>query len=196
VEAVPAASLVEPASPASPETTPEPAAPLPAPEPVTHGPTPEIAPSAPESTPAPREETMSAPAPEPPHKNPNPSLPHTAGKTFMHSHAPVAAKSGGATTGGTALSSRPRYLSNPKPDYPSEALWQHQEGSVLLSVDVSSSGQATDVILKRSSGFPLLDQSAIRAVRRWTFQPAQTAGLPVSARVEVPVRFSLSDTRR
>jgi len=102
----------------------------------------------------------------------------------------------GPIKGTSGISTRARYLSNPKPDYPSEARMAHQEGAVLLSVEVSADGRATEVSLKHSSGYPLLDRAAIEAVREWIFQPAQAAGLPVSSRVDVPVRFSLSDSHR
>ncbi len=55
------------------------------------------------------------------------------------------------------------------------------------------SGRPTGVAVKQSSGVAILDQAAIAAVRRWTFEPARTAGLPVASTVEVPVRFSLSE---
>jgi protein TonB len=43
----------------------------------------------------------------------------------------------------------------------------------------------------RSSGFSLLDQAAVAAVRGWLFEPASRNGFPVAARVEVPVHFVL-----
>jgi len=33
--------------------------------------------------------------------------------------------------------------------------------------------------------------AALRAVRRWTFEPARTAGIPTASKVEIPVRFDL-----
>jgi protein TonB len=68
-----------------------------------------------------------------------------------------------------------------------------QQGVVMVSVEVSADGRASDVSVSRSSGFPQLDEAAERAVRRWIFEPAKSAGLPVASRVEVPVRFSLSE---
>ena len=86
-----------------------------------------------------------------------------------------------------------RYRSNPRPPYPEEARRLHQEGVVLLSVEVSEEGLPMNVSLKHSSGSNLLDQAAIQAVKRWTFEPARAGALPVASRVDVPVRFSLSD---
>ena len=72
-----------------------------------------------------------------------------------------------------------------------EARRQRQQGTVLFDVQVGADGRAASVKLKHSSGFPLLDQAALEAVRRWTFEPARTGGIPISSHVEVPVRFAL-----
>jgi protein TonB len=48
------------------------------------------------------------------------------------------------------------------------------------------------VSVSRGSGYPELDEAAVRAVRRWMFEPARAAGLPVASHVDIPVRFSLS----
>jgi periplasmic protein TonB len=52
------------------------------------------------------------------------------------------------------------------------------------------------VEVRRSSGFPLLDDSARTTVRqRWRFIPAERDGHPVESRVTVPIRFRLDDAR-
>jgi len=86
-----------------------------------------------------------------------------------------------------------RYLNNPKPEYPEIARQLRQQGVSLLGVEVGADGHPNQVSLSKSSGFPLLDHAAIRAVRRWTFRPARAGDVPVSSHVEVPVRFSLAD---
>ena len=113
--------------------------------------------------------------------------------------APAPRGGAAAGTGRPALSagpgpgnSPPRYRSNPRPEYPAEARRLRQQGRVLLEVEVSAEGQPASVSLKRSSGVASLDAAALAAVRRWTFEPARTAGLPVAARVEVPVQFDLT----
>jgi protein TonB len=62
----------------------------------------------------------------------------------------------------------------------------------MVVAQVSANGRTSSVSLMRSSGFPLLDAAAVNAVRRWTFVPAQAAGVAIPSRVEVPVNFSLS----
>jgi protein TonB len=90
-------------------------------------------------------------------------------------------------------SSVPRYRNTPEPEYPPAARRERQEGVVLLAVDVGTNGRPTAVAVQRSSGFPLLDAAALAGVRRWRFEPARAAGVPVASRVEVPIRFSLSE---
>jgi protein TonB len=188
VEAAPAAAstLEAPAAPVPPQPTPEtpkasPDLPTPPPEPT---PNPDAIPP-PESTPVPQHPHPSPRTQQQKHSKPYP----------LHSAPTASANLTGAPSHATAvggLGSQVHYLSNPKPDYPEQARIQHQEGVVLLDVIVGANGRPTSVTLRRTSGFPLLDSAAIQAVRRWTFDPARAAGLPVPSTVEIPLRFSLS----
>jgi periplasmic protein TonB len=157
-------------------------APPPPPEPTPPPPPPEPAPM--------REESKEPPPPELAREKPKPPANTQSQKKI----APTATATG-AITSGPMVSAHPRYRSNPKPEYPPEARRLRQQGLVLLSVQVGADGRPSDVSLKRSSGFPALDQAANQAVRRWSFEPARVAGLAVASRVDVPVRFSLSDAR-
>lgn len=84
-----------------------------------------------------------------------------------------------------------RYRFAPAPPYPAEALRRKIEGLVLLSVVVDTEGRAQAVALRRSSGSALLDETALRAVRGWRFEPARVSGASIVCQVEVPVRFRL-----
>lgn len=92
---------------------------------------------------------------------------------------------------GASMDSKPGYLKNPAPAYPVEAKRLGQEGLVILSVKVSSSGAPLDVVLKQSAGYSLLDEAALKAVRRWKFQAARIGSFAVESQAEVPVRFRL-----
>jgi len=85
-----------------------------------------------------------------------------------------------------------RNQTNPKPVYPPEARRKRQEGVARLGVKIGADGLPKEVVIKQSSGFSSLDEAAIQAVKRWTFEPAMTAGVPVATYSEVPIRFSLS----
>jgi protein TonB len=82
---------------------------------------------------------------------------------------------------------------NRPPFYPDRAKRDHEQGRVILRVDVSAEGRAAGVAILRTSGFPDLDQSAAEAVRSWRFIPASRAGQPVSGVAQVPVSFTLAD---
>jgi protein TonB len=85
------------------------------------------------------------------------------------------------------------YLGNPRPPYPLVARRRGMEGVVLLRVLVAPDGHVASIDVARGSGFPVLDRSALDAVRDWRFRPASQGGKAVEALVEVPIRFSLSD---
>ncbi len=89
------------------------------------------------------------------------------------------------------MQAEPDYLSNPAPAYPAESRRLGQEGLVILSVDVNREGSAVRIDIKQSTGYPNLDNAAIKAVRRWKFSPAKIGQLAVDSKVEVPIRFQL-----
>ncbi len=60
-----------------------------------------------------------------------------------------------------------------KPSYPRIARDAGLEGVVLLSLDVDPSGNVIDVRLEESSGHPALDNSAIKQVENWKFEPSE-----------------------
>ena len=95
----------------------------------------------------------------------------------------------------TARVTQVGYRSSPSPIYPDEARRSHQQGVVLLNVEVSSDGRPQEVILKKSSSFRSLDDAAIQAVHRWTFIPAYDGGVPIKSRVDVPVKFSIENLK-
>lgn len=88
-----------------------------------------------------------------------------------------------------------RYDRNPAPAYPSEARRRGWEGRVLLSVEILENGRPERVTVKQSSGYSVLDEAAMGAVRRWTFIPAQRDGQPIRSLAEVPIVFSLRNRR-
>lgn len=83
------------------------------------------------------------------------------------------------------------YLHNPKPVYPPLSRRQSEEGKVLLKVRVSAQGNALEVVISRSSGFPRLDSAAVEAVTHWRFVPAKRGDETVDSSVIVPITFAL-----
>jgi periplasmic protein TonB len=191
VSAPPEASVIEPAPPA---ISPAPV-PIPPPEP-----TPVTEPDLPEPTPE-------EPKPKPVAVQPVPAArPANARETT----APAVATAGAvasAEPSTTTVSNRaaasasslpgqpahPRYRRNPTPDYPAPARQRGQEGLVLLGVRVTAEGRAAEVTVKQSSGHPMLDAAAVKAVRRWEFEPARLGAIALESNIEVPVRFQLAN---
>ncbi|HBC56320.1 MAG TPA: energy transducer TonB, partial [Gammaproteobacteria bacterium] len=75
--------------------------------------------------------------------------------------------------------------------YPRQALRRHQQGEALIRVLVNAEGNTQNVFLQRSSGYAILDRSALHAVKGWNFVAAEEDGEPIDAWVEVPVAFKI-----
>lgn len=86
---------------------------------------------------------------------------------------------------------KPRYSQNPPPDYPSIARRRRYQGTVILDVYVLENGQVGDLRVAESSNYSLLDRAAMKAVRRWQFDPARKGNREVAMWVKVPIRFNL-----
>ena len=80
----------------------------------------------------------------------------------------------------------------PPPTYPPQALRLRQSGEVVLRVLVDEAGRPAEVAIESSSGYRLLDEAALKAVKkRWRFVPARQDGAAIQAWALVPVRFEL-----
>ena len=84
----------------------------------------------------------------------------------------------------------PSVLVKVDPEYSEEARKAKYSGTVVLRVDINTSGQVTHATVTRSLGMGL-DEKAIEAVTRWKFMPAMKDGKPVDAQSEVSVNFRL-----
>ena len=62
----------------------------------------------------------------------------------------------------------------PQPPYPKIALEQGEQGSVMLRMTVDDAGLIKTIEVAQSSGFPVLDHSALEFVKRhWTVPPGK-----------------------
>ena len=171
VEETPPPPLPEPTPIPTPEPTPPPPEPTPEPTPeeiVTAKESPEVAQPTPEPTP------ISTPAPTPkPTPKPEPRVPKLKPAAAVNVPKPVV-------------------IQNTPPSYPEIARRNGWEGRVLVRVEVSAEGRPISTAIAKSSGYGVLDQSALRAVKSWRFQPRTVAGIATAGSVEVPVNFSLN----
>jgi protein TonB len=87
---------------------------------------------------------------------------------------------------------KPDYAYNPQPDYPMLLREQGVGGVVWLRVWVDSDGHPGEIKLAKGSGYRLLDDAALRAVRLWRFVPAKQGAQSLASWVEFPIRFTLN----
>lgn len=78
-----------------------------------------------------------------------------------------------------------------RPQYPKRALKLRQEGTVLLRVLVSKDGDQETLKIYRPSQYALLNQAAVKAVKKWKFEPTRRGGIPVKSWVEIPIEFAI-----
>lgn len=83
----------------------------------------------------------------------------------------------------------PEAVTRVAPQYPDIAREAGVDGTVLVQALVGKDGKVHDVRVQKS--IPMLDASAIAAVKQWVFKPALSNNKPVAVWVAVPVKFSL-----
>ncbi len=141
---------------------------MPAPQPVAPAPAPVQPPVA---------ETRPAPAPVQPQPESRPAP------------APARAQEGELVAAGTEGLTPPRMTHQAQPAYPPMAKMQRAEGTVLMSVLVSETGQVVDV--KVIKGDPRLNDAAVQSVRRSSFAAGSKDGVRVRSWLAVGVTFKL-----
>jgi protein TonB len=86
---------------------------------------------------------------------------------------------------------RPLYRKNPPPAYPRRARRKGYQGVVILEVLVNEKGKVDELKVFKSSGYKILDKSAISAVQKWLFEAGTKNGRSAQMWVRVPIRFRL-----
>jgi protein TonB len=171
-----------PPSPEPPPPVPEPPPPPPEPEP----PRPEPPPPAPEP---PRQPPRPRPTPpaRPAQRNQPPAEASRAGEEAAAQNAAGA----GRATGAVVPPGPDARYNNAAPSYPEAARLRGEQGTVALELAVGTDGRVITVTVARSSGSPMLDAAARRAVQEWRFRPAMRDGAPVPGTIRTSVHFRL-----
>jgi TonB family protein len=86
----------------------------------------------------------------------------------------------------------PKLISKAEPEYTVEARRAKIEGTVVLYVEIRPDGRAHNLRVTRSLDAGL-DQKAMEAIEKWTFQPGQKDGKPVAVAATIEVNFRLLD---
>lgn len=84
------------------------------------------------------------------------------------------------------------YLDNPPPVYPLAARRRGIEGTVVVRAQIQEDGHCLQANLSKSSGHEMLDKAAVAAVKQWRFVPAKQGTQTITAWVEVPITFRLT----
>ena len=129
------------------------------------------------------------------HKHPVSIEALDAENTENHSGAQniVAGGNAGNTSSLNSAIAHPLYKENAPPLYPETARIRGYEGMVLVFAEILSNGRVGKIKIGKSSGYAILDQSAMEAVRPWKFEPARKSGTPFTAWVELPIKFTLKN---
>jgi protein TonB len=77
-----------------------------------------------------------------------------------------------------------------RPTYPPIAQSARVQGVVIIEATIGPNGKVQDARVLRS--IPLLDTSALDAVKQWEFTPTLLNGVPVPVIMTVTVQFTLS----
>ena len=109
-------------------------------------------------------------------------------KVVRKAAAPVAAAL--PSDGCDEPAAKPKPISVPQPGYTDEAQAAAVEGKVRVQLTVDETGKVVDVKLIAGLGHGL-DEAALAAARRATFEPALHCGKPTQATFTISMRFKL-----
>jgi TonB family protein len=79
-----------------------------------------------------------------------------------------------------------------QPPHPPLARSRGEEGTVVMNLFVTETGEVAEAHLATSSGYSELDSAAMQATQRWRLAPGTIGGIPVCMWVKFAVVFSLS----
>ena len=99
-----------------------------------------------------------------------------------------AATSGSYRVGGGVTA--PMLIHKTEPEYTEAAKEAKYQGTVLLYVEITPEGKATNIRVLRRLGLGL-DEAAIEAVKKWQFKPGMKDGSPVTVQAQIEVNFRL-----
>lgn len=81
----------------------------------------------------------------------------------------------------------------PSPGYPLKARESDWEGVTVLKVLIKTNGKVGEVIILESSGYQILDQAAVKTIKKWRYRPALKNGTAVPRQIRVRIKFQLEE---
>ncbi len=111
-------------------------------------------------------------------------------KLFTTMNKRVADEESDALCTMTDLDQPPRPVYQTPPEYPAELKQKKIQGSVLILFVVDRQGRVMDPKVQKST-HPAFEGPAMRAIRRWRFEPGSRNGSPVQFKMRIPITFAL-----
>jgi protein TonB len=75
--------------------------------------------------------------------------------------------------------------------YPDQSRRNGEEGRAIVKICVNVTGKIDSTEIATSSGFPLLDDAALKVSKLYRFKPATSEGKPVESCPTLPIKFTL-----
>lgn len=85
-------------------------------------------------------------------------------------------------------STKPEALLTPPPELPLE--FKGIDALAVITISIDEKGKVTDVDINKVSHAGI-EEPIKQAVRKWKFKPSTQNGVPVKAKVSIPLRVSL-----
>ncbi len=104
--------------------------------------------------------------PQKPVQTANNSTSQSSSNNLNQSKPPSRPNAGGSNE---AAAARFAAGTMPAPRYPRESRRRGQEGTVVVEFTINASGKVSSVVAVKPSPWPLLNEEAVRTVRRWKF---------------------------
>lgn len=92
----------------------------------------------------------------------------------------------------TSVDRPARVLQRSAPEYPAVARNKGIAGTVMIKILISASGSVEDARVENASPPGVFEDSALRAVRSWRFEPAIQKGKAVTAWLSQKIRYELN----
>jgi len=79
------------------------------------------------------------------------------------------------------------------PEYPIEARRKGQEGKVIIQMIITKEGKVLSPMVISSIPEGVFDESALKAIKGWLFEPEMKSGKPIATRAIMPMAFNIDD---
>jgi protein TonB len=140
------------------------------------------------ATPAPTPAAPAATTPAPPTTAPATAAAPAAPRPVPATPAPDTAAPPPAATGETHAA---EVLKTVPPEYPREAYVKHLEGWVEVEFTITPAGAVANATVAGANPARIFNDSALRAVQRWTFKPRMDNGKAVEEHMKRRIEFKL-----